>query len=249
MLAGFFWLGSLMPLGADSFYPNAGVDTTDEAETIPDHHGQWLLNSEVDRQPDQPFYQLTTLDFKYGFSPRWDIGIQQPYTAYWGSGNASGFNDFMGGLKYLWTPKLEEGRIIFSTVASIKLNTANLQEGLGNGVTDIAVHAIATHRWEKWAEHLNYGYNFLGKAPGVSRSNHPYYKFKVDRELSPCLDGSAEIYGEDNADLNFNQNTLQATVKFTCSLSDTFSLDYGMAWGLNNSSPIRRNLFGLTWNF
>jgi len=237
-------------LRADSFYPNAGVDTTDEAETVPYHHGQVLLNSELDRPIAQPFYQMTTLAFKYGLSPRLDFGLQLPYTDYWNSSPyVSGFNDLQGGFKYLWTPNLEENRLLVSTIFSLKPDTADYKDDLGNGATDCALELVVTHRLGRWAEHFNYGYNFLGTSPDTPRPNHPYYKFKIDRECSQAFSLSAEIYGEDNADNDFNENTLQSTVKFTYALSSNLSLDYGMAWGLNGRTPLRRNLFGFTWNF
>ena len=212
VICALLWLLALNFIFADSFYPNAGIDTTDEALTVPFHHSQWLLNLEWDRLWDLPFTQILTPAFKYGISDRLDFGIQFPYTTFLGqSPQLSGFNDWALGIKYLWTP-LKENHLWFSTIFGVKPQSADFNNNLGTGSTDFSFHFAATFEQGKWCNHLNYGYNFLGKSPVLSRQSHAYYKYKLDYETSPQWNFSGEIYGERSANLDLSGSPLQTTL-------------------------------------
>lgn len=237
---------AFMPVSADSFYPNAGVDTTDEAPTVPAGHSQLILNYERDENDDGGSIGFFGPGFKYGLTPRLDAGFQIPYSFGDSSGVIpDGCADLQMGLKYLFT-SLAEGHLWVSAVLGVKPATASEENGLGNGACDYSFHLVASYRKYRWRHHLNLGYNLFGRMPSYSRSTVPYFKYKVDNETSPVLTCSLEFYGQQSPNAEMVSSPFQTTLKTSWQLSDHVVFDVGMAFGLNSESPLRRYLFGLT---
>jgi hypothetical protein len=229
---------------ADSFYPNAGVDTTDGAATIPFRHSQWLLNTEWDEFRDTPRSTVTYLAFLYGFAENMDLGIQLPYTDIFKRTVADrSLNDVQFGMKYRFTPE-KDGKILVSTILSAKPPTSGPINDVNNGVWDFSAHLVGTYQVNKWAYNANYGYSFWGNIPDNPRKPSPYYKFEGTYNFSDKYSLSGEIYGQKGPDVS----PLQTTIKTSYQIRPSLTLDVGIALGLNNDAPVRRYLMGLTWD-
>jgi hypothetical protein len=233
---------------ADSYYPNSGVDVTDDARTIEKNHSQWILNYEWDEFNEGPSVGIPTFGYKYGLSDRFDIGIQFPYIFSLDSVNRfSGIDDFECGFKYLWTPP-KEGHVWVSSIFSAKAATAPTDTFRGNGVTDYAAHLAITYESGRWTNNLNYGYNFWGNIPDVPRAATPFYRCEITYQCSPTWSLSAEVYGQRSPNEDFYGSPLQATLKTTLQVSKSFGLDIGIAKGLNGDAPVRRYLLGIAYD-
>ncbi|MFH0801454.1 MAG: transporter [bacterium] len=234
------------PASADSFYPNAGVDTTDEAPTVPFGCSQTILNYEWDELGDGDTIGFVVPAFKYGLSSRLDAGVQVPYA--FGDSTKQlpdGFADLQMGFKYLWTP-LAKNHLWVSTVIGLKPVTASSENGLGNGVCDFSFHFIASCDMPRWRHHLNFGYNLFGRMPSFSRNTVPYVKYKIDQKTSPVLVCSLEFYGQKSPNEEVFDSPFQTAFKTSWRLNSNLTFDAGIAFGLNPQSPLRRYLFGLT---
>lgn len=234
------------PASADSFYPNAGVDTTDEAPTVPAGHSKAILNYEWDELGDGDTIGFFVPAFKYGLSSRLDVGVQVPYS--FGDSTKTlpdGFADLQMGFKYMWTP-LAENHVWVATVLGMKPATASSEKGLGNGACDYCFHVIATYEMPRWCHHLNFGYNLFGNMPSFSRDTVPYFKYKIDQKTSPVLVCSLEFYGQQSPNEEVFGSPFQTTLKTSWRLNSSLTFDAGIAFGLNYESPLRRYLFGLT---
>lgn len=229
---------------ADSFYPNSGVDTTDEAYTISLHHGQCILNTEWDCFADAPSSTATFLAIKYGIAENLDIGIQLPYTDIFEKDDVNrGFNDAQFGLKYRFTPPMEK-RILLAAIISAKPATFGPINDQNNGVLDFSSHLIGTYKINKWQYNANYGYSFWGNIPDNTRKPSPFYKLETTYNCSENYSLSGEVYGQKGPYVS----PLQATIKMSYQFRPQLTLDLGIASGLNNDAPLRRYLMGLTWD-
>jgi hypothetical protein len=243
----FLWCMPCAPARADSYYPNSGVDVTDDAATVKKNHYQLLFETEWDEMVPPPSEGLSSFAVKYGLTDNLDMGILLPYTFITDPVQPLyGFSDLQLGFKYFWTPHREKGLLV-STVASMKAATADPVSGLGTGSCDYAAHMVFSLEGEKWKYHLNYGYTFWGELPGIPRASTPYYRFKVDYEPSEQWSLSSEVYGENSPNPDYFGAPLSSTVKATWQLNETLSLDFGVAFGLNPDAPVRRYLFSLTY--
>lgn len=235
-----------LPCSADSFYPNAGVDTTDEAATVELNHRQWLLDYEWDFEPFGEYWETAYLGYKQGLTNRLDFGIELPYSMMLGFDSAaSGFDDIGLGVKYLWTP-LKEKHILCATVFSMQPASSISNSAFSDGTCDYSLHMVASYEHERWRHHLNLGETVWGAIPDIPRSPTTYYKFKADYQFSPQWSLSGEVYGETSPNVDFYPSPFQTTVKTSWQLNDHVTLDFGIAFGLNPDSPVRRYLFGLT---
>ncbi|MDQ7823632.1 MAG: hypothetical protein RDV48_12605 [Candidatus Eremiobacteraeota bacterium] len=235
-------------LYADSYYPNSGVDTTDDAFPLTPHSTQWMIDYEWDQYIDASPMGMPVFEWKYGISDRLDCGIQVPYlmAPCAQPDSVYGFTDIGFGFKYLWTP-VKPGRIMVATIASCKPQTTDSESYLGSGATDYDAHLVLSYVKEPFRYHLNYGYTFWGELPGIPQVPSPFYKAKIDYTMSPQFSWSAEVYGEDSQNPDFFLSTLQSTIKTTWQVNSKLALDFGMAFGLNTQSPLRRYLFSITY--
>jgi hypothetical protein len=231
---------------ADSYYPNSGVDVTDDARTTAKGHSQLMLNYEWDEMSDFPSFGVPVFAFKYGVTDRLDVGIQFPYSYNIDSNSKiAGLDDFEFGFKYMLTP-LKEKHILVSAILSAKPATAVKNDLLGNGVTDYAAHLAATYENARWTNTLNFGYNAWGAIPDVPRFMTPFYRYEIQYQCSRSFQLGAEVYGQQSPNTDFYGSPLQTTLKATVQMGKGFSLDIGLAKGLNGDSPVRRYLIALT---
>jgi hypothetical protein len=237
----------LNQVSADSFYPNAGVDVTDEATPLELHHYQLLFNYEHDEFNYVAPLGIPEISVKYGVTRNFDVGIQLPYMIdYQDINGLSGYGDVSFGFKYLLTP-LGEKRLLASLIGSMKVYSADFSKELSDGATDYSIHAAFSYEMEKWKYHLNYGYTFWGSIPGYDTKPSPYYRFKTDYVSSEQWSFSAELYGTGSPNLDYIGAPMQSTVKTTWQVNDSLSFDLGMAFGLNPDAPVRRYLFSITY--
>ncbi|MCL5037306.1 MAG: transporter [Chloroflexi bacterium] len=233
------------PAFADSFYPNSGVDTTDEVFTVPYRHSETFMNFESDELGDGTKASSGLIAFKYGILKRMDFGVQLPYNFQLkNSGGYSGPEDVQFGIKYLCTPP-EENHLLASAIFGVKPQTGNVDKALGTGTTDYSFHLALSYLENKWKHHLNYGYNLWGRLPGVPRASTPYYKYKMDYDASERLSYSLEFYGSKSPNLDYYGSPLQTTIKVSYYLRENLCFDAGLAFGLNQDAPVRRYLFGI----
>lgn len=233
---------------SDSFYPNAGVDTTDSAYTVPAKHFQSWLYYEWGEFLQLPSAGFSNLNFKYGISDRMDVAISLPYTIILDKNNELyGFNDSVFGFKYLWTP-VRERNIILATSFGFKPGMVSAASDLGEGVFDMSGHIAVSYQVNKITHSMNLGYTFWGSQPDVSMKPTPYYKYSIAYQPSVKWGLTSEIYGEN--DYNFSPvfSPLQTTIKTSYQLNEQLTFDLGMAFGLNSDSPLRRYLFCLTYS-
>lgn len=241
------WMCFTHPASADSFYPNAGVDITDEATPLELHHYQILYDYEHDEFRGQAPLGIHAVAVKYGVTRNFDMGIQLPYTiTFEDISRLSGYNDLSFGFKYLITP-LGQKRIMASVIGSMKVYNADFEKELSDGATDYSLHMAFTYELEKWKYHLNYGYTFWGSIPGYEVKPSPYYRFKTDYISSDQWSFSAELYGSGSPNLDYAGAPMQTTVKTTWQMNSSLSFDAGMAFGVNTDAPIRRYLFSITY--
>lgn len=204
------------------------------------------MNYEWDELPDGPSVGIPSFSYKYGLSDRLDAGVQFPYIfSIDGMNRFSGIDDFECGFKYLWMP-LKKEHIWVSTIFSAKAATAPVDDIRGNGATDYAAHLAMTYESGRWTNSLNYGYNLWGDIPDEPRAATPFYRYEITYQCSSAWSLSAEVYGQKSPNQDFYGSPLQATFKTTLQLARNFSLDIGLAKGLNNDSPQRRYLIGIT---
>jgi hypothetical protein len=240
-----FFKGS-EPAFADSFYPNAGVDSTDQADTVPHRHPQWLFNAEWDESRGAPFAGSASIAYKYGLSENMDFGIQFPYIISTDQNFVpTGLTDLGAGVKYRWTPDRDEIAAL-STAVGIKPSVCDVGRGLSNGTTDISVHMGFSYAPRKIGHHLNYGWTLPGGIPDLPRNPSNYYKYQIAYECSEKCAIAWEVYGETTPNPDLFGDTLQTTVKTSLAIGKNLTLDLGVAFGLNNNSPPHRYLIGLT---
>ncbi|GEM_PF-1747771 len=241
------WMLLAHPACADSFYPNAGVDVTDEATPLELHHYQIMFDYEHDELIDIAPVGIPVIAVKYGLARNFDVGVQLPYTVdFEDLRGLSGYNDFSFGFKYLITP-IGESRIMAAVIGSMKIYNADYSKNLSDGATDYSLHMAFTYELEKWKYHLNYGYTFWGSIPEFELKPSPYYRFKTDYISSDQWSFSSELYGAASPNINYIGAPMQTTTKTTWQMNKYLSFDVGMAFGLNADAPIRRYLFSITY--
>ncbi len=236
---------------ADSFYPNSGIDVTDEADTVSAGHSELFFESDYNQERNNSTSGNLSAGFKCGLSNSLDVGIQLPYSLLLDSraGNASGFNDIQFGLKY----KLNSANlnhIQVATAVGVKPPSASLDNNLGNGVFDLSGQIDVSYYTKQFKHHLNYGYNWLEPVAGTPRRNHSFYKYKLDYEPSEESRWSyaTEIFGEQNEDPTASTDPLSIKVITQLRSNENLTFNFGVSFGLTNADPTRRYLFGVIFD-
>ncbi|MDI6732080.1 MAG: PDGLE domain-containing protein [Candidatus Margulisbacteria bacterium] len=184
---------------------------------------------------------VTTLSFKRGFLPNFDLGIEVPYT----SSSPAGFNDILLHAKYrLFEQNGDEG---MTARVDFKFDNGNLSQGLGSGDNDYCLMLIYSKMIGQTKVHLNFGHVNVGINAGIQSDDYIAYTAALEY---PAWGEKGDIvaeYAANNANFSPNPAFVQFGARYC--LASTFKIDAGYSFGLNNLTLRNSLTAGIHWEF
>lgn len=154
-----------------------------------------------------------------------------------GAGSGSGLGDIV--LKGRYYAVAQEGWLPFiDLVGSLKLPTADEDEGLGTGKPDFTVMAEFARRLKRqpWIVLAELGYTFVGEPSGYDVENRWLYSIGVAYEVNPKVTLSGYLDGR-TAIFRGNDDPLSVLLIGEYKWRPDFRLDTMLELGLNDGAP------------
>lgn len=86
----------------------------------------------------------------------------------------------------------------FALAGEVKIPTARNRR-IGSGQTDFTLWSIGSHKAGRWDTHLNLGYTFIGRPPGVTVNDVVNYGLGEEYRLNSTWDLLGEVFGNTSA--------------------------------------------------
>lgn len=215
---------------------------TDDFYTVP-QGGYELEVGYGTTQNQTDLANVVGVSFKRGFLPRFDLGIEVPYTTANPSG-LSGLNDFYLHAKYrLWQRGEDEG---LTGRIDYKFNNGNVTHGLGSGDNDFWVMFIYSKMFGQTKMHMNYGYVNIGYNAGRQEDDYLAYACALEQPVFGEKGEIAVEYVGNNA-LAPSPAFLQLAARYI--VFSGFKLDAGYSLGLNDNSIKNSLTAGMHYEF
>ena len=162
--------------------------------------------------------------------------------------HASGIGDLTLGGKWRfldempWLPRQ-------AMVVVVKLPTADEDQGLGNGKTDVDLTWVASKALNKQTgAHLNVGYSWIGKLAEEEVGDVLHYGVALDYQLSAPLQWVGEVFAE--KELRAGTDTVvQGNTGCRWQVVDGLTMDLAVGTKLSGDAPDFTATAGLTWAF
>jgi hypothetical protein len=180
------------------------------------------------------------LSFKRGFLPNFDFGIEVPYTF----SDPSGLNDVYLHAKYcFWKPNEDAG---LTARVDYKFNNGDLSQGLGSGDNDYWLMLIGSKMFGDAKTHINLGYVNVGYNAGNPYDDYWAYSAAIEY---PSFGEKGDLVAEyvGNNSVSPHPGFIQVGGRYA--VTETFKVDAGYAFGLNNNSIKNSATAGIHWEF
>jgi hypothetical protein len=171
----------------------------------------------------------------YGLADNWDIGITLPYgyVNYDRETKQNGFMDIEIESKYRF---FEETNLLPSLALYVDFITdsGNEEKSLGSADQDIWLNGILSKTLSEnlWLD-LNLGYYFSG---GKASDDVFIYALGLTSGLNEKLYIYAELYGEEEFEVNFNDNVCIAALSLGYELNPRLFIKAGVATGISDAA-------------
>ncbi|MFA5840280.1 MAG: hypothetical protein WC890_06480 [Candidatus Margulisiibacteriota bacterium] len=181
------------------------------------------------------------LFYKIGFTDKFDLGIEIPYTT---SGNP-GLNDIYLHAKYrLWQVSKDEG---LTARIDYKFKNGNINQGLGSGDDDAWLMLIYSKMFGITKTHFNVAYVNVGVNAGLQYDD--YFAYTAAAEY-PAWGEKGDIVAEcvaNNTVYFPNPAFIQIGARYY--LSKGLNVNGGYSFGLNTNTFINNLSAGIHWEF
>ena len=186
-----------------------------------------------------------------GLHDRVDLVLGVPYQ--WFStyedgertGRADGLSDISLDLKWRF---FEQDGWSLAAKPGISFPAGDDDRGLGNGRTTYRMFLIGTKELAPWAFHVNLGY-IRNENKVEDRKNLWHASAAAEVEVVKDLKAVANVGIERNADATSGTHPAFALGGLICQISDKFSIDGGIKFGITKPEDDVTYLFGVTMKF
>jgi hypothetical protein len=118
------------------------------------------------------------------------------------------------------------------------------------GEADLGFMGIATKEFLPLTVHFNFGYTFVGNAPGQAYDNVISYALAFEYEtILPAITVVSELAGETNRDPTVAEDPLTVLLGVVYRVNRRVSLDSSLVTGLTSPSPDYAALLGASYTF
>ena len=212
--------------------------TTDKGHFDLDYWVQYYKDTQYIGDED---YKSRTRETKlylymlYGLTDNWDIGMTIPYgyINYDRETKTNGFMDIDIETKYRF---FEETNLLpsFAIYLDYITSSANEEKSLGSGDQDLWLNCIfsKTLKEDLWLD-LNLGYYFTG---GKAADDVFIYALGATTGLTEKLYIYAELYGEVEFEVNFNDNVCVGALSVGYEINPTIFVKIGAAAGISDAA-------------
>jgi hypothetical protein len=212
--------------------------TTDKGQFEVEYWVNYYKDTQYDYDSD---YKSRTRETKlylymlYGLTDNWDIGMTIPYgyINYDREIKQNGFMDIEIESKYRF---FEETNLLpsFALYIDFITNSANEEKSLGSGDEDVWLNGIfsKTLKENLWLD-LNLGYYFTG---GKAADDVFIYSLGVTGGFREKLYIYAELYGETEFEVNFNDNVCIGALSVGYEINPCIFVKTGAAVGISDGA-------------
>ncbi|MFC1698736.1 transporter [Candidatus Omnitrophota bacterium] len=222
--------------------------STDDAGTVEERHIEIESGFEYVNQTDEE--NSLNLVLKYGIIKNLDLGTELPYKFInlSGSADVDGIGDIKVTTKYRF---LEETKKIpaLAFSFSVKTKTGSEAKGIGSGEVDYILNGIITKTIDKFINHLNLGYTFVGEPEEGNPDDIFSYSLALEYPMYERLSIVGEIAGETTFEGDFDDNPCSGLLGLNYALNEMTSFDFGMGFKISDASPDYKIITGLTFGF
>jgi hypothetical protein len=212
--------------------------TTDKGHFELDYWVQYYKDTQYDYDGD---YKSRTRETKlylyllYGLTDNWDIGVTVPYgyINYDRQTKENGFMDIEVETKFRL---FEETSLMpsFAIYLDYITSSANEEKSLGSGDEDIWINGIFSKTLQEnlWLD-VNLGYYFTG---GKASDDVFIYCLGLTRGFGEKIYVYAELYGEQEFEVNFNDNVCLGALSIGYEINPRIFVKTGLAAGISDGA-------------
>lgn len=186
--------------------------------------------------------------FTYGFSEAVDFVINLPYLRTSDDSTnitEKGISDTSLAVKWRF---YEHDGLSLALKPGLTLPTGDDDKGLGAGKASYSLFFITSKEMAPWGFHLNLGYLRTENTQDEEK-NTWHASIASTFAVSEKLSAVANLGLESNPDKLAGTDPAFVLVGLIYTLSDKFTLDCGVKYGLNDPETDRTVLAGITWKF
>ncbi|HSW62063.1 MAG TPA: transporter [Dissulfurispiraceae bacterium] len=186
-----------------------------------------------------------------GVHDRADVVLGIPYQWFFvredgeRTGRADGLSDISLDLKWRF---FEQDGWSLAAKPGVSLPTGDDDRGLGNGRATYRMFVIGTKELAPWAFHVNLGY-IRNENKAEDRKNLWHASAAAEVEVVKDLKAVANVGVERNAEATSSTNPAFALGGLIYQISEQFSIDGGVKFGLTKPSSDTTYLLGMTIKF